>query len=50
MCYEYSYEKKLREEAEQKARHDAEEAIRRARETKPKAPASEPAVLEKEPA
>lgn len=50
MCYEYWHEKKLQEEAEQKARRDAEEAIRKARDTKPKAPAAEPAVLEKEPA
>lgn len=50
MCHEYWHEKKLQEEAEGRARREAEELIRKARETKPKTPAAEPAVLEKEPA
>jgi hypothetical protein len=50
MCHEYWHEQKLQDEAEQKARRDAEEAIRKAKDAKPKTPAAEPAVMEKVPA
>lgn len=51
MCHEYWQEKKLQEEAEERARREAREMIRKAKETRPKAPASEPVTeTEKVPA
>ncbi len=52
MCHDYWHEKKLQEEADERARREAREIIRKARETRPKAPVSEPVVTEteKEPA
>jgi hypothetical protein len=52
MCHEYWQEKKLREEAEEHARREAREMIRKAGEPRPKTPAPDPVVTEteKEPA
>lgn len=52
MCHDYWHEKKLQEEADERARREAREVIRKAREARPKAPAFEPVVTEteKEPA
>ncbi len=52
MCNEYWHEKKLQEEADERARREAREIIRKAKETPTKAPAPEPVVTEteKEPA
>lgn len=47
MCHEYWHEKKLQEEAEERARREAEALVRKAKEAKPKAPTSEPAETEK---
>ena len=39
MCHEYWHEKKLQEEAEERARRAAEELIRKAKDAKPMTPA-----------
>lgn len=51
MCYEYWHEKKLQEEAEDRARREAREIIRKAKEPRPTEPVSEPVTeTEKVPA
>ena len=50
MCHEYWHEKKQMEEAEERARREAQELIRKAKEAKPQAPVTAPAETEKVPA
>lgn len=50
MCHEYWHEKRLEEEAEERARLEAEKLIQKAKEAKPKTPATSRPETEKLPA
>ncbi|MBI3574671.1 MAG: hypothetical protein HY083_03310 [Gammaproteobacteria bacterium] len=47
MCHEYWYEQKLKDEAEERARQEAEKLIQKAKEAKPKTPATSRPEIEK---